>query len=162
MRDLGSAVARLRRLFDLDADPGAVAEVLGADPALAASVAARARACACRAAVDGAEIVTRALIGQQITVAAARTALATLAATLGDPTLHPGRSADHAVPDPGGDRRTRCGVLTGPRRRIDTILTVNAALAAGELDVHVGADPDELSVTLQSSRAWARGRRATC
>jgi AraC family transcriptional regulator of adaptative response / DNA-3-methyladenine glycosylase II len=39
-RDLGSAVARLRRLLDLDADPTAVDELLATDPALAASVAA--------------------------------------------------------------------------------------------------------------------------
>ncbi|MFD4375295.1 DNA-3-methyladenine glycosylase 2 family protein [Streptomyces sp. NPDC058486] len=41
LRDLTTAVHRLRRLLDLDADPYAVAERLGADPRLAASVAAR-------------------------------------------------------------------------------------------------------------------------
>ncbi|MFJ3901571.1 AlkA N-terminal domain-containing protein [Streptomyces sp. NPDC090025] len=41
LRDLTTAVQRLRRLFDLDADPYAVAERLGTDPVLAAEVAAR-------------------------------------------------------------------------------------------------------------------------
>ncbi|MFI6644977.1 DNA-3-methyladenine glycosylase 2 family protein [Streptomyces sp. NPDC050504] len=41
LRDLTTAVRRLRRLFDLDADPYAVAERLGADPELAPLVAAR-------------------------------------------------------------------------------------------------------------------------
>ncbi|GAA3006166.1 DNA-3-methyladenine glycosylase 2 family protein [Streptomyces fulvorobeus] len=41
LRDLTTAVQRLRRLFDLDADPRAVAETLGADPLLAPLVAAR-------------------------------------------------------------------------------------------------------------------------
>ncbi len=148
MRDLGSAVARLRRLFDLDADPSAVAEVLGADPVLAASVAAE-PGVRLPGSVDGAEIVTRALAGQQISVAAARTALGVLAAALGEPLPVPDGPLTMLFPTPAAIASRGAGVLTGPRRRIDTMLTVNAALAAGEVDVHVGADPDELSVALQ-------------
>jgi AraC family transcriptional regulator of adaptative response / DNA-3-methyladenine glycosylase II len=148
MRDLGSAVSRLRRLFDLDADPAAVADVLGADPVLAPSVAAT-PGIRLPGSVDGAEIVTRALIGQQITVSAARTALGTLTAALGDPLPSPDGSLTTLFPTPSAIAEHGSRVLTGPRRRIDTMLTVNAALAAGDLDVHVGADPDELSVVLQ-------------
>ncbi|HEY0452890.1 MAG TPA: AlkA N-terminal domain-containing protein [Actinophytocola sp.] len=148
MRDLGSAVSRLRRLFDLDADPGAVAEVLGGDPALAASVAAT-PGMRLPGSVDGAEIVTRALAGQQISVAAARTALGSLAAALGDPLPAPDGALTTLFPTPAAIAARGAEVLTGPRRRIDTMLTVNAALAGGELDVHVGADPDELSHTLR-------------
>jgi AraC family transcriptional regulator of adaptative response / DNA-3-methyladenine glycosylase II len=148
MRDLGSAVARLRRLFDLDADPNAVAEVLGADPALAPSVAA-VPGVRLPGSVDGAEIVTRALIGQQITVAAARTALGSLTEALGDPLPTPDGELTTLFPSPATIAERGASVLTGPRRRIDTMLTVNAALAAGDLDVHVGADPDELSLVLQ-------------
>jgi AraC family transcriptional regulator of adaptative response / DNA-3-methyladenine glycosylase II len=148
MRDLGSAVSRLRRLFDLDADPAAVADVLGADPVLAPSVAAT-PGIRLPGSVDGAEIVTRALIGQQITVSAARTALGTLTAALGDPLPSPDGSLTTLFPTPSAIAEHGSRVLTGPRRRIDTMLTVNAALAAGDLDVHVGADPDELSAVLQ-------------
>lgn len=148
MRDLGSAVARLRRLFDLDADPSAVADVLGADPALAASVA-RVPGIRLPGSVDGSEIVTRALVGQQISVAAARTALATLTRALGEPLPSPDGPLTTLFPTPPAIASQGATALTGPRRRIDTMLTVNAALACGDLDVHVGADPDELSHTLQ-------------
>jgi AraC family transcriptional regulator, regulatory protein of adaptative response / DNA-3-methyladenine glycosylase II len=148
MRDLGSAVSRLRRLLDLDADPGAVGEVLGADPALEAQVR-KNPGLRLPGAVDGAEIVTRALIGQQITVAAARTALSTLTATLGEPIPAPDGPLTTLFPTPAAIAERGAEVLTGPRRRTETIRTVNTALAAGDLDVHVGADPAELSETLQ-------------
>lgn len=148
MRDLGSAVSRLRRLLDLDADPGAVGEVLGADPRLEASVR-KNPGIRLPGSVDGAEIVTRALIGQQISVAAARTALSTLTAALGEPLASPDGPLTMLFPTPEAIAERGASVLTGPRRRIDTILTVNAALAGGELDVHVGADPEELSHALR-------------
>jgi AraC family transcriptional regulator, regulatory protein of adaptative response / DNA-3-methyladenine glycosylase II len=149
MRDLGSAVSRLRRLFDLDADPSAVADVLAADPLLASSVAAE-PGVRVPGSVDGAEIVTRALIGQQITVAAARTALASLTAALGEPLPSPDGALTTLFPTPSAIATHGASVLTGPRRRIDTMLTVNAALASGDLDIHVGASPDELSAELQA------------
>ncbi|HEX6357167.1 AlkA N-terminal domain-containing protein [Actinophytocola sp.] len=148
MRDLGSAVARLRRLLDLDADPGAVGEVLGADPALEAQIR-KNPGLRLPGAVDGVEIVTRALIGQQISVAAARTALSTLTTALGEPLSTPDGPLTRLFPTPAAIAEHGATVLTGPRRRINTILTVNAALAAGELDVHVGSDPTELSIALQ-------------
>lgn len=148
MRDLGSAVTRLRRLLDLDADPGAVGEVLSADPALEALVR-KNPGLRLPGAVDGAEIVTRALIGQQITVAAARTALTKLTTTLGDPLPTPDGDLTVVFPTSAAIAEHAAEVLTGPRRRIETIRTVNAAMATNDLDVHVGADPDELSQALQ-------------
>lgn len=148
MRDLGSAVTRVRRLLDLDADPGAVGEILGADPLLEAQVR-KNPGLRLPGAVDGAEIVTRALIGQQITVAAARTALSVLTAALGEPLPSPDGSLTTLFPTPAAIAEQGATVLAGPRRRIATILTVNAALAAGDLNVHVGADPAELSSALQ-------------
>jgi len=149
MRDLGSAVSRLRRLFDLDADPAAVADVLGADPLLAASVAA-VPGVRVPGSVDAAEIVTRALIGQQISVAAARTALGGLAVSLGDPLPSPDGSLTTLFPSPAAIAGRGAAVLKGPRRRIETMLMVNAALASGELDIHVGASAEELSAELQA------------
>jgi AraC family transcriptional regulator of adaptative response / DNA-3-methyladenine glycosylase II len=149
MRDLGSAVARLRRLFDLDADPGAVDELLASDVDLAPSVLAT-PGMRLPGAVDGAEIVNRAMIGQQISVAAARTALGVLTAALGEPLETPDGELTRLFPTAAAIAERGAEVLTGPRRRIATILEVNAALADGRLDVHVGADPDELSVALQA------------
>jgi AraC family transcriptional regulator of adaptative response / DNA-3-methyladenine glycosylase II len=77
MRDLTPAVARCRRLLDLDADPAAVDAVLAADPALAAVVAAEPGVRLPRS-VDGFEMAVRAVVGQQISVAGARTVLARL------------------------------------------------------------------------------------
>lgn len=148
MRDLGSAVTRVRRLLDLDADPGAVGEILLADQALEAQVR-KNPGLRLPGAVDGPEIVTRALIGQQITVAAARTALSTLTAALGTPLSTPDGPLTMLFPTPAAIAEHGETVLAGPRRRINTILTVNEALAAGDLDVHVGADPTDLSQALQ-------------
>jgi AraC family transcriptional regulator of adaptative response / DNA-3-methyladenine glycosylase II len=148
MRDLGSAVSRLRRLLDLDADPGAVGEILGADPALEAQVR-KNPGLRLPGAVDGAEIVTRTLTGQQITVAAARTALSTLTVALGDLLPTPDGPLTVLFPTPAAIATQAEAVLRGPRRRIETIRTVNDALAAGDLDVHVGADPADLTHALQ-------------
>ncbi|PZG03920.1 AraC family transcriptional regulator, partial [Micromonospora craterilacus] len=74
LRDLSPAVARCRRLLDLDADPVAVDQTLGADPALAAAVAAEPGVRVPRA-VDGFEMAVRAIATQQVSLASARTTL---------------------------------------------------------------------------------------
>ena len=74
VRDLAPAVARCRRLLDLDADPVAVDGMLGDDPALRRSVLAEPGVRVPRA-VDGFEIAVRAIVGQQISVAGAITVL---------------------------------------------------------------------------------------
>ncbi|MFI9469565.1 bifunctional transcriptional activator/DNA repair enzyme AdaA [Streptomyces sp. NPDC052492] len=63
LRDLTTAVQRLRRLFDLDADPYAVDERLGADPRLAPLVAAR-PGLRSPGAADPDEVAVRALAGR--------------------------------------------------------------------------------------------------
>jgi AraC family transcriptional regulator of adaptative response / DNA-3-methyladenine glycosylase II len=132
-------------VLDLDADPEAVTRVLGADPALAPAVAAT-PGIRVPGAADGFELVLRAMLGQQISVAAARTAAARLTAALGDPVpwqkdalLFP---AAETVAERGHE------VLRGPKRRIDAILGAAAALAAGDVDVHVGRDATELRAEL--------------
>ena len=71
-RDLGTAIARCRRLLDLDADPQAVEEALSAEPALAPLVEAAPGRRVPRT-VDEAEMAVRAVLGQQVSTAAART-----------------------------------------------------------------------------------------
>ena len=121
-RDLAPAVARLRRLLDLDADPAAVDGALAADPCLAPSVAA-VPGIRLPGTVDPAETALRAVLGQQVSVAAARTAATRLAAALGEP-LPPTLVGDGpallfptvaAVAEHGAD------VLTGPARRTATL-----------------------------------------
>ncbi len=96
LRDLTAAVQRCRRLLDLDADPTAPAEHLAGDPLLAPLVRA-APGLRLPGAVDGAELAVRAVLGQQISVPAARTAAARLTRALGEPL---------AVVDAGADPQT--------------------------------------------------------
>ncbi|MDP9797724.1 AraC family transcriptional regulator of adaptative response / DNA-3-methyladenine glycosylase II [Catenuloplanes nepalensis] len=74
MRDLAPAVARCRRLLDLDADPDAIDGLLDADPYLSPSVSDEPGVRVPRA-VDGFEMAVRAVVGQQISVASARSVL---------------------------------------------------------------------------------------
>ncbi|MDQ1745108.1 MAG: AraC family transcriptional regulator, partial [Pseudonocardiales bacterium] len=76
-RDLAAAVARIRRLLDLDADPAAVDEALAGQPMLAGLVARR-PGLRSPGTGDGFEMAVRAVVGQQVSVAGARTVLARL------------------------------------------------------------------------------------
>jgi len=104
LRDLAPAVARCRRLLDLDADPEAVDDRLGADPALAESVRKEPGVRVPRT-VDGFELALRAVIGQQVSVASARATLSRLAAALAEPAAMPeAGQAQMAAPRNSRDR----------------------------------------------------------
>ncbi|MFE9189600.1 DNA-3-methyladenine glycosylase 2 family protein [Micromonospora sp. NPDC007208] len=95
LRDLAPAVARCRRLLDLDADPAAIDATLAADPALAPTITAEPGIRVPRA-VDGFEQAVRAIIGQQVSVTSARTTLTRLLAAHA--------RVDHEVDEADGDR----------------------------------------------------------
>jgi 3-methyladenine DNA glycosylase/8-oxoguanine DNA glycosylase len=78
LRDLSAVIARCRWLLDLDADPEAIDQQLGEDPELRPLVA-RAPGRRVPRTVDGAEMAIRAVVGQQISTAVARTHAARLA-----------------------------------------------------------------------------------
>ena len=80
--DLSTLVTRARRLFDLDADPIAIDEALSRHAELAPLVAA-VPGIRVPGAADPHEMLVRAMVGQQITVAAARTALTALTGRAG-------------------------------------------------------------------------------
>ena len=122
-RDLGPAVARVRRLLDLDADPVAVDELLGADPGLAKAVE-EVPGIRLPGSVDGAETAIRTLLGQQVSVAAARTAAARLAEALGErlPPALASPGAELLFPTPAAIAEHGAEVLTGPARRIASVL----------------------------------------
>lgn len=149
LRDLTSAVARLRRLFDLDADPVAVADVLGNDPALAAGVG-RAPGVRVPGSVDGAETLIRAILGQQVSVASARTTATRLANALGEPVDHPGGAVTTLFPSAEALATGAGEVMTGPRRRVATVRAVAEALADGSLQVHPGRDEADLRRELEA------------
>ncbi|HET6172679.1 MAG TPA: AlkA N-terminal domain-containing protein [Gaiellales bacterium] len=139
VRDLGVAVARCRRLLDLDADPTAVSAVLGADPLLAPLVSARPglRVPGC---VDGTEIAVRAVLGQQISVAAARTHAARLVQRHGEPLTVPDGTLTHVFPTAGALAEADEDVLALPERRKATLRGVCAAQRDGIVDLDAGAD----------------------
>lgn len=151
LRDLGSAVTRLRRLLDLDADPIAVREVLGADPLLRTSIA-RAPGVRVPGSVDGLEILIRAVIGQQISVAAARKTTERLAAELGEPLPHPHGSVTTLFPTAEVIAERAMEALPGPRRRAETVRDVASAVAEGRLALHPGRDEAELRHELEQIR----------
>jgi AraC family transcriptional regulator of adaptative response / DNA-3-methyladenine glycosylase II len=141
LRDLGAAVTRCRRMLDLDADPVAVDDVLGADPALAPLVTS-APGRRVPASPDASELAVRAVLGQQVSVAGARTLTARLLAA-GTPLPEPVGTLTHVFPraDALAEADLTAVGLTGSRRR--TVHALAAALAAGEIALDPGADRDE-------------------
>ena len=160
IRDYATAVSRMRRLLDLDADPAAVAALLGEDPVLGPIV----RAAPGRrlpGAVSPFEMAVRAVIGQQVSLASARATLGRIAAFFGRPVElmapiltpgehpHPGspyeppagpfyafpRAEDLAGADPS--------TLALPRRRAETLIALAGAVASDRITLDPGADRDE-------------------
>ncbi len=132
--DLAPLVSTVRRIFDLDADPLAVDQALITHPEIAPLVA-RTPGIRVPGSADPHEMLIRAMIGQQITVVAARTALTALTEALGERTeqglLFPTMSA---IAERGAE------VLRGPGARIRAIIGAAAALADGSLPLTVGDD----------------------
>lgn len=146
MRDLPAAVARARRLFDLDADPIAVDEALARHPELAPLVA-RTPGIRVPGAVDPHEMLVRAMVGQQITVAAARTALSALADALGERVE--GFGDDHVLfPTMTAIAEHGHEVLRGPAARVRALVGAAAALADGSLTLTTGDDAAEQRAAL--------------
>ena len=140
LRDLTAAVSRCRRLLDLDADAVAVDEALSADPILRPLVAATPGRRVVGA-VDGGEIAIRGLLGQQISVAAARTHAARLVARYGKPLTTPVDGVTHLFPDMSTLAAADPASMGLPRRRSVAIIGVAAAVAGGEVTLDSGAEP---------------------
>jgi AraC family transcriptional regulator of adaptative response / DNA-3-methyladenine glycosylase II len=136
LRDLGVAIARCRRLLDLDADPVAVDALLAEDPALAPLVA-KAPGRRVPRTVDEQELALRAVLGQQVSTAAARTHAARLVTALGEPVED--ATLTHLFPT--AEALADCGEhLAMPQARRDTVLRLARALADGTVDLDPGAD----------------------
>jgi AraC family transcriptional regulator, regulatory protein of adaptative response / DNA-3-methyladenine glycosylase II len=140
LRDLAMAISRCRRLLDLDADPVAVCDQLRKDAELAPLVD-KAPGRRIPRTVDAAEFAIRAVIGQQVSTAAARTHAARLAAAYGEPIDDPGGGLTRLFPDMAvlaqADQET---VLAMPQTRKRTLIALAQAIAAGDVDLAAGAD----------------------
>jgi AraC family transcriptional regulator of adaptative response / DNA-3-methyladenine glycosylase II len=147
LSDLPTLVARVRSFFDLDADPVAVDAVLGSVPALADAVA-RVPGIRLPGAVDPHETLFRTLIGQQVSVAAARTAQTRLVAALGTPVDAAIMPEGRLFPSAAVIAERGREVLRGPAARIDTIVRAATALADGSLVVDGGQSLEDLRAGL--------------
>ena len=152
LRDLTAAVKSLRRLFDLDADPEAVTEALQSDHLLRPAVC-RLPGLRVPGHVDGDELAIRAVLGQQVSVAGARTLAARLAASHGEPLE--GRVPAGAVAAitrrfPAAAAIAACSPaeLAMPAARARALVTLAAALASGEISLSPGSDRDEVAARL--------------
>jgi AraC family transcriptional regulator of adaptative response / DNA-3-methyladenine glycosylase II len=125
LRDLTTAVQRLRRLFDLDADPYAVDERLGADPRLAPLVAAR-PGLRSPGAADPEELAVRALVGRTVAEQFVRRYGKALDAPCG--------SLTHLFPEPA---------VLAEAEPDGPLGALTAALADGSVRLDPGADRDD-------------------
>jgi AraC family transcriptional regulator of adaptative response / DNA-3-methyladenine glycosylase II len=116
--DLGAAVARCRRLLDLDADPGTYLPVLAADPALA-PLASAVPGLRLPGTVDGAETALRIVLGSR-------------AAAVVEPLPEPDGGLTHAFPEPA--------TLAADPSLPAAVRVLAERLATGELRLDEGAD----------------------
>lgn len=134
---LPAVVARMRRMFDLDADPDAIARVLAADARLRPLLRAR-PGLRIPSGWDGFEIAVRAILGQQVSVAAARTFAARIAQRFGDAlAAPPGDGLTHVFPTPLQLADADLAQIGLTRARADTVRTVARAVLAGVVDFRV-------------------------
>jgi len=153
--DVSTLVARVRRLFDLDADSLAIDAALARDEVLAPLVE-RQPGMRIPGAMDVNEALFRTLVGQQISIAAARTVLGRLTRELGTVV------DDETVLFPSAEQFAERGheVLKGPATRIQSIIGVAEALASGDLHLDVGmpvAEFTERLTALPGIGAWTAG-----
>lgn len=141
LSDLTALITRARRLFDLDADPVAIDAALARHPEIAPLVA-RIPGVRLPGSVDAHEMLLRAMIGQQISVASARTVMTRLAADLGE-RIETEEGPALLFPTPAAIAEHGAEVLRGPAARIRAIVGAATALADGSLTLGIGDDAAE-------------------
>jgi AraC family transcriptional regulator, regulatory protein of adaptative response / DNA-3-methyladenine glycosylase II len=147
LRDLTVAISRCRRMLDLDADPVAVDEQLRTDPLLAPLVD-KAPGRRVPRTVDEAEFAVRAVLGQQVSTAAARTHAGRLVTAYGDPVDDPEGGLTHLFPTPQALADVDPERLAMPRTRRTTFTTLVRQLADGTLHLGVESDWPEVRARL--------------
>ena len=131
---LGQVVYRARRLLDADADPVPIDAALAADPVIAPLVQARA-GLRVPGAYDGFELAVRAVLGQQVSVAAARTFAGRLArlARGGDPPEPPDRRPAPGQPPARSPETAGGGFVPGQAGELSALFPGAAELAGADL-----------------------------
>jgi AraC family transcriptional regulator of adaptative response / DNA-3-methyladenine glycosylase II len=142
LRDLAAAMQRSRALLDLDSDPWSVAEALGGDALLGPLV----RSVPGRrvpGTVDGHELAVRAVLGQQVSIAGARTLAGRLVAEYGQPLERPIGAVTRLFPSIEALAAADPERLAMPTARRRALLGLAGALADGDLTLDSGSDRGE-------------------
>jgi AraC family transcriptional regulator of adaptative response / DNA-3-methyladenine glycosylase II len=138
-RDLSTTIARCRRLLDLDADPEAVVDFLSTDADLAPLVAKHPGQRIPRT-VDEHELAIRAVIGQQVSIKAARTHTARIVKAYGTPIADPEGGLTHVFPSVGQLIGIDPDALAFPKSRQRSLIGLIDALAEGLVNLSPGCD----------------------
>jgi AraC family transcriptional regulator of adaptative response / DNA-3-methyladenine glycosylase II len=138
-------MADLRQLLDLDADPGPIAACLGERFAGLEGL-------RVPGTLDGFELAVRGILGQQITVAAARTLASRLVQALGQPMATPYPALTHLFPSAAAMAHIHAGQLGElgiVKQRQAAILSLAQALVAGTISLRPGGDVARTTAALQ-------------
>jgi AraC family transcriptional regulator of adaptative response / DNA-3-methyladenine glycosylase II len=147
LRDTAAATERVRRLLDADCDPVAVADAFAGDPVIGPLVRAL-PGLRVPGHVNGDEVAVRAVLGQQVSVAGARTVAARLTLAHGRPLARPVDGLTHLFPDAATLAGLAPEDLPMPRSRGRALIALCAALAGGDLALDRGPDRDDVRVRL--------------
>ena len=138
-RDLSAAIARCRRLLDLDADPEAVVDALSADEGLRALIT-KAPGQRIPRTVDEHELAIRVVLGQQVSMRAARTHAGRIVAAYGHRIADAGGGLTHVFPAADALSDIEARYLAFPRSRQRTLTTLIAAINSGQVVLDSGCD----------------------
>jgi 3-methyladenine DNA glycosylase/8-oxoguanine DNA glycosylase len=143
VRDRALAVSRCRRLLDLDADPHTIESALARD-GLLRPVVARRPGLRVPGTLDPEELAIRAVLGQQVSVAAARTSAARLVVAYGRRLVESRGAITHLWPSMEVLAGSDLQELKVPRTRRNTVRNLAGALADGSLRLDEGAEGNEI------------------
>ena len=147
--DAQAAVQRCRRMLDLDADPDTVESHFADDPLLSTLIRKR-PGLRSPGHPDGVELLTRAVLGQQVSVKAARTLAARLVAAIGEPLAVPVEGVTHTFPSAEAIAGCATGDFAMPSARARALINACRQLAAGNIVIDAGSDRDEISRQLEA------------
>jgi AraC family transcriptional regulator, regulatory protein of adaptative response / DNA-3-methyladenine glycosylase II len=146
-RDLAAAIARCRRLLDLDADPEAVVDALSADPDLGVLVA-KAPGQRIPRTVDEHELALRVVLGQQVSIKAARTHARRIVIGYGQPVADVNGGLTHVFPAVEDLAAIDPAHLAFPKSRQRSLTALISALAEREVVLDAGCDWDRARAQL--------------
>lgn len=147
LRDMAAAVQRSRRLLDLDADPKAIEDLFKRDPMMRKLIK-RSPGLRVPGHVDGAELAVRAVLGQQVSVTAARRHAEELTKRFGKPLTQPHGEFTHTFPAPEVIAEASDEDLRMPASRRKALRKLASELADGSLCLDAGTDRDQASARM--------------